>query len=62
MNEVVEILMNRDGIDREHAEALVKETCDEIISNPHEVNEIMEDYLGLEPDYLQNVLNYVYYS
>ena len=62
MNEVIEVLMNRDGINREQAESLVKETYDEIISNPHNVNEIMEDNLGLEPDYLQNVLNYIYYS
>ena len=57
MNKVIEILMNRDHMDYEEARILVKETVDEIISNPNEADQIMLDYLGLEPDYIMDVLN-----
>lgn len=56
MNRVIDILMKRDGIEYEDARNLVKETKDEIISNPIDVNEIIKDYLGLEPDYLEDIL------
>ena len=53
---VIDILMKRDGIEYEDARNLVKETKDEIISNPIDANEIIKDYLGLEPDYLEDIL------
>lgn len=56
MNRVIDILMKRDGIEYEDARNLVKETKDEIISNPIDTNEIIKDYLGLEPDYLEDIL------
>lgn len=56
MNRVIDILMKRDDIEYEDARNLVKETKDEIISNPIDVNEIIKDYLGLEPDYLKDIL------
>lgn len=56
MNRVIDILMKRDGIEYEDARNLVKETKDEIISNPIDDNEIIKDYLGLEPDYLEDIL------
>ena len=58
MNKVVEILMKRDGISEDEASALVRETRDELImlDNPFEADEIIEDYLGLEPDYLEDIL------
>ena len=56
MNRVIDILMKRDDIEYEDARSLVKETKDEIISNPINVNEIIKDYLGLEPDYLEDIL------
>lgn len=56
MNRVIDILMKRDGIEYEDARNLVKETKDEIISNPIDVNEIIKDYLGLEQDYLEDIL------
>lgn len=56
MNRVIDILMKRDGIEYEDARNLVKETKDEIISNPFDANEIIKDYLGLEPDYLEDIL------
>ena len=56
MNRVIDILMKRDCIEYEDARSLVKETKDEIISNPIDANEIIKDYLGLEPDYLEDIL------
>ena len=56
MNRVINILMKRDDIEYEDARNLVKETKDEIISNPIDANEIIKDYLGLEPDYLEDIL------
>ena len=56
MNRVIDILMKRDDIEYEDARNLVKETKDEIISNPIDANAIIKDYLGLEPDYLEDIL------
>ena len=58
MNKVVKILMERDEIDRETAEAIVRETRDELLNleNPFEADDVMGDYLGLEPDYIFDVL------
>ena len=54
MNRVIEILMNRDNMSYEDARSLVKETRDEIMSCSDYCDgpdEIIMDYLGLEPDY-----------
>ena len=56
MHELINILIQRDGIDEEHARSLIKETCDEIMCNPNDVDTIIMDYLGLEPDYLEDLL------
>lgn len=60
MNRVVEILVKRDGISVLEAMALVKETRDEIVmlDNPLEADDIIQEYLGLEPDYLEDILGY----
>lgn len=60
MDKIIEILMKRDGIDEEEARALVEETRDEIISldDPMEADNIMMDYLGLEPDYILDIFGY----
>lgn len=60
MDKIIEILMKRDGIDEEEARALVEETRDEIISldDPMEADNIMMDYLGLEPDYILDIFCY----
>ena len=60
MNKVIEILMKRDGMSYEDARSLVKETRDEIISCEdfcNDPDEIIADYLGLEPDYIDDILN-----
>ena len=58
MEKIIEILMKRDGIDRETAIALIKETRDEImmLEDPFEADNVVADYLGLEPDYLFDIL------
>jgi len=62
MNRVVKILIERDEIDREEAESLVRETRDEILnldeSNVFEADDIIRDYLGLEPDYIFDILDF----
>ena len=60
MNKVVEILIERDQITQEEAESLVKETRDEILSldDITEAEDIIQDYLQLEPDYLQDILSF----
>lgn len=59
MNRVVEILMERDGIDEEEARSLIKETRDEILAldDIMEADDILAEYLELEPDYMFDVLN-----
>ena len=57
MNRVVKILMERDNMTYEDAHSLVKETRDEIIcSGCIDPSDIISDYLGLEPDYLDDIL------
>ena len=58
MNKIVKILVERDGIDEEYARQLVNETRDEIMMNTTEADEIIMDYLGLEPDYLMDLVGY----
>ena len=59
MNKVVKILIERDNMSEEDALALVRETRDEImlLENIFEADEVLMEYLGLEPDYMFDVLN-----
>lgn len=57
MNRVVKILMERDGMTQKEAEELVNEAREEILaSDPQEVEDIILDVLGLEPDYIMDIL------
>lgn len=56
MEKIIKILMKRDDIDYETAKSIVQETIDEIIENPEQADEIMRDYLSLEPDYLEYLI------
>jgi hypothetical protein len=60
MKEVIKILMERDGISEEEARALINETRDEImmLDNTLEANTVLMEYLGLEPDYMFEILNF----
>ena len=57
-NEIISILMRRDDMTREEAIHIIEETRDEIayaIENGaglDEIEDILADYLMLEPDYL----------
>lgn len=59
MNKVVEILMKRDHIDQDIAEARVKETKDEIIGleNILDADDIIREYLKIEPKYIFDILD-----
>lgn len=56
MEEVISILMDRDCMSYEDAKSLVNETIDEMICNPDDAFDIIRNYLGLEPDYIENLI------
>lgn len=57
MNKIVEILMKRDDMTREEAEQLVNETREEVLtSDLCDADDIMAANLGLEPDYIFDLL------
>ena len=61
MKRVVAIIMERDGISAREALRQVIETRDAIqdaldAGEPDEVESIMADYLGLEPDYIMELI------
>lgn len=53
-NRVVDILMKRDGISRGDALSLINEARDEMLETG--TDDAMLDILGLEPDYIMDVL------
>ena len=61
MERVIQILMKRDGLTREEAKDLVDETRDLLIEaaangDYFECDQIMADQLGLEPDYIMDII------
>lgn len=57
MNKVVEILINRDCMTKTEAEKLIDETREELLAaDPFEAEDIIANYLGLEPDYIMDIL------
>lgn len=60
-NTIVNILVRRDGISREEAEDIINNCQWELNNafasgNIDEAEEIVEDWLGLEPEYLEAFL------
>ena len=53
-NRVVCILMERDGIDEQSAIDQVRQCRDEMLESGDE--DVIMDHLGLEPDYIMDVL------
>ena len=53
---VIDVLMKRDRLTRNEAVEIVREAKELILQNPDEADEIMMYDLGLEPDYLMEVL------
>ena len=59
MNKIIEILMKRDGMSLSDAKDLVNETRELILSSDvMEADDIMADQLGLEPDYIMDLLGF----
>ena len=58
LNKVLKILQERDDMSLEDAKDLVDETRELIIRNPEEAEMIMAEQLGLEPDYLFDILGF----
>ena len=59
MNTIIEILMRRDGASREEAIARIEEARERILNANGDYNEaedIMQEVLGLEMDYIFGVL------
>ena len=57
MNKVVEILIKRDGMTKTEAEKLIDKTREELLAaDPFEAEDIIAGYLGLEPDYIMDIL------
>lgn len=57
MDSVVEILIRQDGLTKSEAQDLVRETRELLLtSDPWEADQIMADQLGLEPDYILDII------
>lgn len=60
---IEQILMRRDGLDKQEAQDLIDEAKEEvqsIIENGgtlEEVEDVVRDYFGLEPDYVEEMLS-----
>ena len=49
--------MRCDDMTKSEAESLVEETREALLSgDPYEAEDIIADYLGLEPDYIMDIL------
>lgn len=57
MNKVIKILMNRDGLTESEAKELINETQEMIIAEPEDADQIISEQLGLEPDYLFDIIS-----
>lgn len=58
LQKVIDILVERDELTPDEAKDLIDETREMIIRNPDEADEIMLEQLGLEPDYIFDVLGF----
>lgn len=58
-NKILNILMERDDMSENDALELINETRELMLnSDPTDADEIMADMLGLEPDYIFDILNF----
>lgn len=55
-NGVVELLMRRDGIDRDEAEETLRELSERVLDG-EDPEELMHYELGLEPDYIWAIIS-----
>ena len=57
MKRVVDILVKRDGVTKERAIKMIEECREALLSvDPIYADEIIEGCLGLEPDYIEDIL------
>ena len=59
MNDIIDVLINRDGFTREEAINEIKFAKEEIMNailNGQDPEDILIEQLGLEPDYLSDLL------
>lgn len=59
MNRIAKILMERDDLTKEEAEEEIKEVqsmMEDCGYNPEECEDILQSQLGLEPDYLMDII------
>ena len=57
MKSIVKILMERDDLTQEEAKQQVDDCRETILNSPDaDPSEIIQDELGLEPDYLEQIL------
>ena len=56
ISKVLKILQERDGMSIEDAKDLIDETREMILQEPEDAEQIMAEQLGLEPDYLFDIL------
>ncbi len=54
-NRLVSILMRRDGMERDDAEDLLQDAR-AAVEDGEDPEEILQDYFGLEPDYLEDLI------
>lgn len=54
-SELVQVLMDRDGLDRDEAERLVADARREV-EDGEDPEEILHDWFGLEPDYVYDLM------
>lgn len=54
-NEIVRILMERDGMERDEAEDLLRDAR-AAVEEGEDPEEILEDFFGLEPDYVYDLI------
>jgi len=60
METIKQVLIRRDGMDPDEAEALIEEAVEELRAsdmNILDAEQICQDYFGLEPDYLMELIN-----
>ena len=56
-NEVIRVLMERDGLTREEANERLEEVREMVYdADPYEAEDILADELGLEMDYIFDIL------
>ena len=59
MYNIKEAIMERDGINSEKADELIKEAKDELnerLADGRDAYDICQEYFGLEPDYIMDLI------